>query len=358
MFIIRADGNSVIGMGHVMRCLSIADAVKDQGVEPIFVTACEECVSMIEQRGFEARVLKSDYRDMLSELPQLTKILEIENETDKTEKKYNKNDKYKKRVLLVDSYQVSEAYYRELRKLGYVACLEDMGQPYPVDLLINYNIYGEKLALKYEADAENRPDKMLLGVSYMPLRQEFLEDIDYTLKEKVTDVMITTGGSDPFFASKAFVEAFLSDKILQEENIRYHIISGPFNSHAIELKELYANHPSVVIHENVKSMKEIMRKCDVVLTATGSTIYEVSALGVPMLVFYFAENQRQGAEEIEKKASVINCGDFSKEAERTVSKAVKTLQRCVLDKDYREQLYKEEKKLVDGKGAKRIASAI
>lgn len=346
MLIIRADGNSVIGMGHVMRCLSIADALKQQGAEPIFVTACEECIPMIKQRGFQTRLLTTDYRDMLSELPQLAEIL-VEDD-----------DKIKKHVILVDSYQVSEAYYRELGKLAITACLEDMGQPYPVDLLINYNIYGEKLASKYQTDAENKPKSTFLGVSYMPLRNEFLEDIDYALKEKVTDVMITTGGSDPFFAAKAFADAFLADKTLQEANIRYHIISGPFNTHVAELKELYSEHSHVVIHENVKSMKEIMRQCDVVLTATGSTIYEVSALGVPMLVFYFAENQRQGAEEIEKKTSVINCGDFSKEPKTVVDKAVDTLQRCVQEKSYRELLHQDEKKLVDGKGAYRIAEAV
>lgn len=346
MFIIRADGNSVIGMGHVMRCLSIADAVKAEDIAPVFVTACEECIPMIEQRGFQTRLLATDYRDMLSELPQLEQILNEEDE------------KIKKHVILVDSYQVSEAYYRELGKLAYVACLEDMGQPYPVDLLINYNIYGEKLASNYEEDSTNRPRKTLLGVSYMPLRQEFLSDNDYKLREKVTDVMITTGGSDPFFAAKAFTDAFLADKDLQEENIRYHIISGPFNSHAAELKEMYGKHTNITIYENVKSMKEIMRKCDVVLTATGSTIYEVSALGVPMFVFYFAENQRQGAEEIEQRTSVINCGDFSKGSNEVVIKAVKMLQRCVLVKSYREQLNRDEKKLVDGKGAVRIAEAI
>ncbi len=345
MFIIRADGNSVIGMGHVMRCLSIADAVKAKSIAPIFVTACEECIPMIEQRGFQTRLLTTDYRDMISELPQLEQLL-------------NEEEKIKKHVILVDSYQVSVAYYRELGKLAYVACLEDMGQPYPVDLLINYNIYGEKLASKYETDSENAPQKTLLGVSYMPLRQEFLFGIDYSLKEKVTDVMITTGGSDPYFAAKAFTDAFLADKMLQEENIRYHIISGPFNSHAAELKEMYANHTNITIYENVKSMKEIMRKCDVVLTATGSTIYEVSALGVPMLVFYFAENQKQGAEEIERKTSVINCGDFSKESQLVVTKAVSTLQRCIMDKDYRKLLNQDEKKLVDGKGASRIAETI
>ena len=346
MLIIRADGNSVIGMGHVMRCLSIADAVKVEGIAPIFVTACEECIPMIEQRGFQARLLNIDYRDMLSELPQLEQILA------------EANDKIKKNVILVDSYQVNEAYYRELGKLAYVACLEDMGQPYPVDLLINYNIYGERLAFKYEADSENKPQKTLLGASYMPLRQEFLSEIDYSIKEKVTDVMITTGGSDPFFAAKAFMDAFLADKTLQEQRIRYHIISGPFNSHAAELKEMYGKHTNITIYENVKSMKEIMCKSDVVLTATGSTIYEVSALGVPMLVFYFAENQRQGAEEIERKTHVINCGDFSTEVDVVVGKAVKTLHSCIWDKSYREQLSSDEKKLVDGKGATRIAEAL
>lgn len=346
MFIIRADGNSVIGMGHVMRCLSIADALKQQGAQPIFVTACEECIPMIEQRGFQARLLTTDYKDMISEMPQLVEILAEDSE------------EIKKHVILVDSYQVSEAYYRELGKLGFTACLEDMGHPYPVDLLVNYNIYGENLASKYEADSKNMPKKTLLGVSYMPLRQEFLKDIDYSLNEKVTNVMITTGGSDPFFAAKAFTNSFLADKTLQGENIQYHIISGPFNSHAEELRMVYEDAANVVIHENVKSMKEIMRQCDVVLTATGSTIYEVSALGVPMLVFYFAENQRQGAEEIERKTSVINCGDFSKEPEEVVARAVKTLQRCALDKSYRELLNQEEKKLVDGKGASRIAETI
>lgn len=346
MFIIRADGNSVIGMGHVMRCLSIADAMKQQGVEPVFVTACEECIPMIERRGFQTRLLTTDYRDMLSELPQLAQILAEE------------NSKIKKRVILVDSYQVSEAYYRELSKLARTACLEDMGQPYPVDMLINYNIYGEKLVSCYEADDMSKPQQILLGTTYMPLRQEFLEDVTYILKEKVTDVMITTGGSDPFFAARAFTDAFLADKTLQKENIRYHIISGPFNTHADDLKELYAGNENVEIHEKVTSMKEIMRQCDVVLTATGSTIYEVSALGIPMFVFYFAENQRQGAEELEKKTDVINCGDFSKKPKTVVEKAVTTLIRCVEEKSYRELLNQEEKQLIDGKGASRIAKAI
>lgn len=355
MFLVRADGNAVIGMGHVMRCLSIADAMKQQGVTPLFVTACEECMPVIEQRGFQTRLLTTDYKDMLSELSQLTQILQQDSTTDEDDKKSSQMTKH---VIFVDSYQVSETYYRELNKLAKTVCLEDMGQSYPVDMLINYNIYAHNLASCYEGNQSNQPGQKLLGISYMPLRKEFSEGVSYVLREKVTDVMITTGGGDPLFAANAFVTAFLANKDLQKEGIRYHIISGPFNSHGAELKDLYEKNTSVMIHENVKSMKEIMRQCDVVITATGSTIYEVSALGVPMLVFYFAENQRQGAEEIGRRTSVVNCGDFSKEPESVVSIAVASLLHCVREKSYREKLQKEEKQLVDGRGAYRIAKAV
>lgn len=342
MYIIRADGNTAIGMGHVMRCLSIADAMKDRNIEPLFMTADNDCAAMIEDRGFEACVLGTDYRDMESELPLIREFL----------KQRTKNVDASS-IILVDSYQVTSRYYEELRTMAKVACLEDMGQSYPVDLLINYNIYGPKLV--YDNKITHAT---LLGTGYQPLRREFQQDMQYDIKDKITDVMITTGGSDPYFAARAFTDAFLAEKKLAEEKLRYHIISGPFNSHTAQLHELYDENPQVEIHEHVTCMKEIMKQCDVALSATGSTIYEVSALGVPLIAFYFAENQRQGAEMLSEITHVINCGNYADDAGQTVGNAVKTLLKCVKDKEYRETLYHEERCLVDGQGAARIAQAL
>lgn len=342
MYIIRADGNTAIGMGHVMRCLSIADAIKDRNIEPLFMTADNDCAAMIEDRGFEACVLGTDYRDMESELPLIREFL----------KQRTKNVDASS-IILVDSYQVTSRYYEELRTMAKVACLEDMGQSYPVDLLINYNIYGPKLV--YDNKITHAT---LLGTGYQPLRREFQQDMQYDIKDKITDVMITTGGSDPYFAARAFTDAFLAEKKLAEEKLRYHIISGPFNSHTAQLHELYDENPQVEIHEHVTCMKEIMKQCDVALSATGSTIYEVSALGVPLIAFYFAENQRQGAEMLSEITHVINCGNYADDAGQTVGNAVKTLLKCVKDKEYRETLYHEERCLVDGQGAARIAQAL
>lgn len=346
MLYIRADGNTQIGMGHIMRCLSIAEAAVALGVEfkSVFLVADEGCCGMIEERGFHVIVLHTDYKNMMSELPRLKKLLDQERD-----------------ILFVDSYQADTAYFEAVSELAFTVCLEDMGEPYPVDLLINYNLYAPKLREKYRLNG--KPLNTLLGAEYMPLRSVFQKDIEYHVKDKVTDVMITTGGSDPYFAAGAFTDAFLSaERELyggnDETSITWHIVSGPFNAFADRLKETYGEYGNVVIHEGLKDLKALMKRCDVVLTATGSTVYEVSALGVPMIAFYFAENQRQGAEELAELTDIVNAGCFCDDRERVIGKAVETLKKCVNDKKYRMLLYEQERRLIDGKGAGRIASEI
>ena len=298
MLYIRADGNAQIGMGHVMRCLSIAEAAAALGMEykSVFLVADEGCCSMIEDRGFQAIVLHTDYKKMMDELSQLAQLLNKEWD-----------------ILLVDSYQADTEYFEAVSEFALTICLEDMGVPYPVDLLINYNLYAPKLREKYHMYGKML--HTLLGVQYMPLRAVFQKNNTYYVRDKVTDVMITTGGSDPYFAAGAFIDAFLAaERELcdcdDRDPITWHIVSGPFNAFAKILKETYKEYDNVVIHEGLKDLKSLMKQCDIVLTATGSTVYEVSVLGVPMIAFYFAENQRQGAEELAELTDIVNAGCF------------------------------------------------
>ena len=128
MFYIRADGNAKVGMGHIMRCLSIAEAALELGSRPVFISADNDGRTIINGRGVECTVLDTDYTDMESELEKLARIL-------------NRED-----IILVDSYCVTESYLRSLGEMCKTAYLEDMGKPYPVNLLINYNIYALALA--------------------------------------------------------------------------------------------------------------------------------------------------------------------------------------------------------------------
>ena len=158
-----------------------------------------------------------------------------------------------------------------------------------------------------------------------------------------------------------------SDSAVAGQGIRLHLVSGPFNQYADELKRRYQDRGeqgcrdgslTITIHEHVKDMRSLLLQCDVVISATGSTIYEVSSLGVPMIVFYFAENQRQGAEALERLTDIVNAGCFAGNAAAVTKRVGTALKRCIAEKSYRELLHRQESGLIDGKGACRVAEQL
>lgn len=340
MIYIRVDGNGTIGMGHVMRCLSIAEALREKGQNPVFITACKESGELLFDRGYNTFVLTTDYRDMDAEGSELAKILT--------------KDSKETNVILIDSYQVTETYIEEMKNYGKVVCMDDEGRCLPADMIVNYNIYARELPFVFDGV---KPE-LLLGADYVPLRKEFTMDCEYTLREVPQDILLTTGGGDPLFAAPKLLDALLSNGMLKRKNLRYHVVSGPVNQHAKELKALYQKHPQVQIHENVTNMKELMQGCDVLITAAGSTVYEACALGIPMICFYFVENQRRIAEYFDKNTDVINCGDYAQYPQLVCENLADSVVRCVYGRETRKELYEQERKIVDGLGAGRIADKL
>ncbi len=348
MIYIRADGNTAIGMGHVMRCLAVAEAVTKLNCPPlVFLAADEGCRELIEDRGFCVFSLETDYREMLGEMPQLERVLDRRSD-----------------LVFVDSYYASDEYYLALGKLARVACFEDLGVPHPVDLLINYNLYAPQLEQRYRASLNEQnqqnlyPKNVLLGTSYMPLRRAFQKPSGYQLRDRVTQILITTGGSDPYFAAGAITDALIKDTMILEKGIHLHLVSGPYNQYAQELQSRYGSTAQITIHEKVKNLRSLLLESDIVISAAGSTVYEASSIGVPMVVFYFAENQRQGAEALAACTEITNAGCFAEEGSAVADRIREAVRRCISDSAYRERLCQQETALIDGRGAHRIAEQI
>jgi len=290
--VFRADANPNIGMGHIMRCLSIADAYKSVGHNVTFIIASSEVEELIKKRGFKVIVLDNDYTKMEEEL-KIWPQSECPN------------------IIFIDSYYVTPLYLSNLKKKfrSRLVYIDDMlSFPYPVDVLVNYNIYSSELEYKrlYHNSKYKLPS-LFLGPQYAPLRSIFKKSPSKKQKENISDVLISTGGSDEFHLALDFVRFLLKQKQL---GYTYHILIGALNQDKIEIKRIATGNKKIALHENVSDMKTLIQSMDVVVSAAGSTLYEVCACGVPLITYTIADNQISGATAFEKLNLAVNVGDL------------------------------------------------
>ncbi len=375
MVVIRADANSKIGMGHVMRCLSVADALVKRGEEVLFVTADDTPVPLLTKKGIPYRVLQTDYADMEAELPELWEVLrELQEEAlsrMSSQRAESPEEALPQRntAILVDSYYVTEKYLAALKKRITTIYMDDIyAFSYPVDMLINYNIYGEEMG--YEKDTAFADTKLLLGTEYVPLREEFSAGTEnvtpaadrmlQTAEQQGTaancGILITTGGSDSYnLAGQLLTEAMKYDALKEKE---YHVVSGSLNPHIGELQALAQKHENIHIHCNVTNMAELMAESEVALSAGGSTLYELCAMGVPVIAFSFAENQERLVQTFVKRGIAQYGGNYRTDGNRMIQNTIAGLETLLENENLRAEYREKARTLVDGKGADRIAEAI
>lgn len=335
----RADGNSKIGWGHVMRSISIASAYADQGNMCVFACADNSMVDIINSYGFRTVVLNSDYTKMIDELPVFLKLLDSE----------------KPELIFFDSYFVNYDYLNSFQGAYKTVYIDDVFSfPYPVDYLVNYNIFASKN--KYEKLYENHDIPILcLNIKYAPLRKEF-KGIDKVFSDKVRNAFISVGGSDEYGLVLKILKRLSEDEELIR-NRYYHFILGSFEPDREAILDIAEKHEWICIHEKVKIMVDVMKTCDVAVSAAGSTLYELCACRVPTITFVLADNQRRGAKGFQDNGLMLDAGDI-RENNYRVDEIINGLKRLCNDNSLRKSLFDRMNDLVDGYGAENIADQI
>lgn len=337
MFYIRADANPKLGSGHVMRCLAIAKALRKIGEEVLFLTADHQSEKLIKKHGFSYHCLNSSYEYLEQELPAFTEQLSMQ----------------KVQAVIVDSYFITKRYLEELRAQVKVIYLDDLNQfIYPVDVLINYNIYAKELPYALEYPKET---KLWLGCEYIPLRDEFIGK-SRSNTERVTNLLITTGGADAYNMAGQLI-TFLRER--EEYNLLVlHVVAGPLNQNIDMLIELTSKYNGVYLHQNVTNMAELMINCEIAVSAGGSTLYELCACGVPTISFAYADNQLQGVKEFDRQGLIPYAGDLREDSTSCLQRITEQITLLCQNQEIRKLHSTEMKKLVDGFGSQRIAELL
>ncbi|MBP5194898.1 MAG: hypothetical protein J6Z42_02780, partial [Lachnospiraceae bacterium] len=171
------------------------------------------------------------------------------------------------------------------------------------------------------------------------------------IKEKAENILILSGGSDPAGAIKKLLAKCTA---LDFKDI--HVIMGRYHKDREELISTYASDGRVRIDEPVPGLKEHICKADIVLTAGGSTMYEICACGTPAVSYSLADNQNGNVGGFEKEGLIPFAGDI--EDPHMPDKAAELIANLIDDNKNRKSISEKMQNQVDGKGAERIAEAL
>ncbi len=315
--LIKTDGNSRIASGHIRRCLSIAEALKEKGASVSFWFSDEESSAILDR-----------FTGSSNSFPFIT---------------VKPTEKYE--LLLLDSYSIDKKDFPEYRKYavktGYI---DDLCSFDPdVDLIINYDPDPPKDL--YHAPAQ------LLGTAYAPLRKQFAgPSID--IKENVERILVSTGGTDPYH--------ILADILNNADpSLQYiAVIGAVFDSgYRSELQQISEGKNNITLCENVSDMAGLMRSCDIAVTAGGTTLYELCACGIPSIVFTMADNQLDFTEGFYKRNAIWYEGDARREP-ALISRIGSRINLILSDQDSRRIKSDTAHAMVNGTGSFSIADAI
>lgn len=338
MVFFRADSNKQIASGHIMRCISIAQAFKDAGEDVTFLIADENPIQMLERARIRYYTLHSVWNQLMGEVDVMKSLLQS----------------YDKPLLIIDTYQVSKGYVEALLPYARICYLgskpEYLGN---LQALVNYST-----DIDYEFYSSNygSTTKLLLGAAYAPLRKEFL---DVQHKESLDGrcrLLLTTGNTDQRQHVEKIICAIAASPLFQQLEINV-VVGGMFDNKE-KLHSLYDNVENVHLHENVKSMSSLMGESDLAVSANGTTVYELAAARVPAITFSMVEEQIKSARKLNELGVVDYCGEIYQDERQCIDSILKKIEKYVSSPEERKALTTKANSIVDGRGCERIANIL
>ena len=335
MLYFRADMNETIATGHIMRCLSIADAAREAGEDSCFIVADENACKLLSERGYKYIVLASDWSDLSKETDKMVDLIKKENI----------------KTLLVDSYKVSHNYLKTLSEHTKVVYLDDLfEEAYPVSAVVNYDASEDRdIYFKRYEDTETN---VYYGYNYVPLRKEFLGLKHETFnKPGEQSLLILSGGSDP----EHFIKNILKEIDISDYK-KVYAVCGRYSEDYVELVKTYMGSKVVSVLQNVSNLWEYMIKSDVCISAAGNTAYELMAAGTPTILYTMSKEQEPAAKALSKNSDLIYAGSLK---EALVFEKIKaSLRDLMKEETVLNSISEKLKATIDAKGSQRIAKIL
>lgn len=355
----RVDASLDIGTGHVMRCLTLADALAAGGAECRFI--CPEhpghMIEHIRNKGYQvdalpvrASLLAITGEGRSTESPLHAHWLNCPWETDAANTRAILNED-KPDWLVVDHYALDARWEKALqgsyKKLIVIDDLAD--RPHACDLLLDQNLGREPSDYEALVPAHCR---RLIGPRYALLRPEFAALREYSLQRRqkpaLKRLLITMGGVDQPNATGKVLEALKTCPLPSDCQIT--VVMGASAPWLEQVRSLATTMPwPTKVRVNINNVAQVMADSDLAIGAAGSTSWERCCLGLPTLLVILAENQEDGALALQQSGAARLLGEPD-----AIPHELKSICPLLLEERSLADMIHAASEVTDGRGAPRV----
>lgn len=358
----RTDASTAIGSGHVMRCLTLAHALRQQGWECHFVSRLHpgHMLSYVAQQGFRIWELPCSSleavtaQDHFINAPEYAAWLGVSQQADAEETGLIA-EKVRPNLLVVDHYALDFTWELKLRRLvPKILVIDDLAdRKHDCTLLLD-----QTLGRAAEGYKSLTPPgcKLLCGAKYALLRPEFRQLRNFSLSRrktlKIERLLITLGGVDKDNATSDVLQAISDSKLPDDCSIT--IVMGKqalWKEEVIQHSKLLRWSSEVLI--GVNNMAQLMAISDISIGAAGSTSWERCCLGLPTAMLILAKNQEFAASRLEDAGAV----HVLHNRENLAHDIHIFIDDC-LDPMYTQTLVKNSSGMIDGEGVFRVINEL
>lgn len=353
--VFRVDASLEIGTGHVMRCLTLADALRANGAECHFI--CREhsgsLIAHIQRKGYVVHVLP-----IQTYITQATDACTVAHapwlgatQVEDAEACVPILSDLQPSWLIVDHYALDaqwetilRSYYRKLMVIDDLA-----DRLHQCDLLLDQTHGRSSNDYEPWVPAECT---LLCGAVYALLRPEFADWRAYSLERRqhsqLRQLLITMGGIDKDNATGSVLSALAGSPLPKDTSII--VVLGANAPWAAEVKTQVQSMPwRVQVLMGVNNMARLMADSDLAIGAAGATTWERCSLGLPTILLILAENQKYAARLLSQEG-VLHVIDAEGDLMGELSAAISDVQ-C---EGALRRLSEKSSAITDGKGCYRV----
>lgn len=349
---IRADASVPIGIGHVMRCLALADHVKRRGAHVRFISRHmpEPLRRLVRRAGHELLVLKASGSSDVGTGLSHSRWLGTSQEADAEETGKALSGRTWS-WLVVDHYALDAQWEYPLRGAAQrVLVIDDIAdREHDCDVLVDQNLFPE-MTERYLRKVPSGC-RLLLGPAYALLRREFaaLRKCMRQRSGKVRRILVQMGGIDADNQTERALQALAR---IGSRAYDVDVVIGAQHPARKDIEALCKRH-GYNCHIQTSEVARLMAGADLAIGASGSASWERCCLGLPTISITQAANQVDIAKGLDAAQATVYLGDASKVTVESLADAVVSLVR---DPAKLRRLSSNGRRLVDGKGAGRVCT--